>query len=65
MPKMKTHKGAAKRFSVAKSGRLKYQKINKRHKLNGMESKRKRQLRRPGYLTDTLEKNMHDLLPYS
>ena len=31
MPKIKTHRGAAKRFKVAKSGRIKYQLTNKRH----------------------------------
>ena len=65
MPKIKTHRGAAKRFKVAKSGRIKYQKINRRHILTKKSTKRKRQLRETGYLTGTLEKNMKDLLPYS
>ena len=35
MPKMKTHRGAAKRFNVTKSGRIKRSQTNKRHLLNG------------------------------
>ena len=64
MPKIKTHRGAAKRFKIAKSGRIKYQKTNKRHILTKKTTKRKRQLRATGYLTGTAEKNMKKLLPY-
>ena len=65
MPKIKTHRGAAKRFKVAKSGRIKFQKVNKRHILTKKTTKRKRQLRATGYLTGTSEKNRKQLLPYS
>ncbi len=65
MPKIKTHRGAAKRFKVAKSGRIKYQLTNKRHIWTKKTTKRKRQLRATGYLTGTSEKNMKQLLPYS
>ena len=65
MPKIKTHRGAPKRFKVAKSGRSKFQKVNKRHISTKKTTKRKRQLRATGYLTGTSEKNMKQLLPYS
>ena len=65
MPKIKTHRGAAKRFKVAKSGRIKYQLTNKRHILTKKTTKRTRQLRATGYLIGTSEKNMKQLLPYS
>ena len=65
MPKIKTHRGAVKRFKVAKSGRIKHQLTNKRHILTKKTSKRKRQLRATAYLTGTSEKNMKELLPYS
>ena len=65
MPKIKTHRGAAKRFKVAKSGRIKFQKIKTRHILTKKTTKRKRQLRATGYLTGTSEKNMKQLRPYS
>ena len=46
MPKMKTHKGAAKRFSVTGTGKVKRNKAFKSHILTKKSSKRKRNLRR-------------------
>jgi large subunit ribosomal protein L35 len=46
MPKMKTHKGAKKRFSVTGSGKVRRLKANKSHILTKKSSKRKRNLRR-------------------
>ena len=65
MPKIKTHRGAAKRFNVTKSGRIKRSQTNKRHLLNGKTTKRKRSLRKGIYMGETAEKNMKELLPYS
>lgn len=50
MPKMKTHKGAAKRFSVTGSGKVKRYKAFKSHILTKKSSKRKRNLRRAGLI---------------
>ncbi|MEP6691147.1 MAG: 50S ribosomal protein L35 [Gemmatimonadaceae bacterium] len=50
MPKMKTHKGAAKRFKVTGSGKVKRHKAYKSHILTKMSAKRKRNLRRPGLI---------------
>ena len=47
MPKMKTHKGAKKRFSVTASGKVRRLKANKSHILTKKSAKRKRNLRRP------------------
>ena len=47
MPKMKTHKGAKKRFSVTSKGKVRRLKAYKSHILTKKSSKRKRQLRRP------------------
>jgi large subunit ribosomal protein L35 len=47
MPKMKTHKGAAKRFSVTGTGKLRRLKAFKSHILTKKSAKRKRRLRRP------------------
>ena len=44
--KMKTHKGAAKRFKVTGSGKVKRYKAFKSHILTKKTSKRKRNLRR-------------------
>ena len=45
MPKMKTHSGAKKRFSVTGSGKVRRLKAYKSHILTKMSTKRKRQLR--------------------
>jgi large subunit ribosomal protein L35 len=46
MPKMKSHKGARKRFSVTGSGEVKRGKAFKSHILTKKSAKRKRRLRR-------------------
>ena len=45
MPKMKTHKGAAKRFKVTGTGKVRRYKAFKSHILTKKTSKRKRRLR--------------------
>lgn len=56
MPKMKTNKSVTKRFRVTGTGKLKRNRVNKRHLLSGRTSKRKRQLRKavvlPKSITD-------------
>ena len=47
MPKMKSHRGAAKRFSITGTGKVKRAKAGKSHILTKKSSKRKRNLRRP------------------
>ncbi len=64
MPKMKTHRGAAKRFSVTKSGRVKRAKAYKSHILNKKTTKRKRNLRKGTYISPQEEKNIRGLIPY-
>lgn len=48
MPKMKSHRGARKRFSVTGSGKVKRHKAFKSHILTKKTSKRKRRLRQAG-----------------
>jgi large subunit ribosomal protein L35 len=63
MPKMKTHKGAKKRFSVTGTGKVRRNKANTSHILTKKSSKRKRNLRRPGLIaTSGDEKRMRRLL---
>lgn len=50
MPKMKTHKGAKKRFSITATGKVRRLKANKSHILTKKSAKRKRNLRRPGLI---------------
>lgn len=47
MPKMKSHSGAKKRFSVTGSGKVRRLKAYKSHILTKKDAKRKRGLRRP------------------
>ena len=53
MPKMKTHKGAKKRFSLTAKGKVRRLKAYKSHILTKKTSKRKRNLRRPGFVATT------------
>ncbi|MDQ2930456.1 MAG: 50S ribosomal protein L35 [Gemmatimonadota bacterium] len=63
MPKMKTHKGAAKRFKLTASGKVKRFKAFKSHILTKKSPKRKRNLRRAGLIaTKGDEKRMKRLL---
>ncbi|MDR2079869.1 MAG: 50S ribosomal protein L35 [Treponema sp.] len=65
MPKMKTKKSAAKRFSFTGSGKVKYKKQNLRHILTKKSSKRKRNLRHAGMLShDNVAAIKKHLLPY-
>ena len=64
MPKMKTHRGAAKRFSVTKSGKVKRAKAYKSHILHKKTSKRKRNLRKGTYISAAEQKNIKVLIPY-
>jgi large subunit ribosomal protein L35 len=50
MPKMKTKKAASKRFTLTASGKVKYKKMNLRHILTKKSSKRKRNLRKAGFV---------------
>lgn len=47
MPKMKTHRGAAKRFKLKKNGTIKRGSAYRSHILTKMDQKRKRNLRAP------------------
>lgn len=64
MPKMKTHRGAAKRFKMTGTGKLKRSKAFKRHILTKKSPKTKRNLRHSTTMDSTNEKVMRKLLPY-
>lgn len=64
MPKLKTHSGAKKRFKLTKNGKVKYQHVNKRHRLNQMATKRKRHLRKGAYADSTNVAAIKEMLPY-
>lgn len=64
MPKQKTHSGAKKRFKVTKTGMVKYQKTNKRHRLTQKDHKRKRIARAAGYTSSANTNTVKLLIPY-
>ena len=61
LPKMKTHRGAAKRFKRTGTGKLRRRQANKNHILEKKAPKRKRQLRRTAIVSKADEKNLRDL----
>jgi len=64
MPKMKTHRGAAKRFKSTASGRLKRGKAFKSHILTKKTTKRKRQLDTPTLVSRADQDKVAAMLPY-
>ena len=62
MPKMKSHRGACKRFRVTKSGKIKRNKPYKSHILTKKDAKRKRGLRKADYVAPTIEKKIKDMI---
>ena len=64
MPKQKTHRGAAKRFSLTKSGLIKRGKAYHTHILTKKSTKRKRGLRKTGYIAEVEMKKIKMLIPY-
>ncbi len=62
MAKIKTHKATAKRFSVTKGGKVKLNHTNRRHKLGIKTTKRKRNLRKTGYLSTSMAPTVKKLI---
>ena len=65
MPKMKTNRGAAKRFKKTASGKFKRGYAYKSHILTKMSTKRKRKLRGTDEVDASNKKAVKRLLPYS
>lgn len=64
MPKIKTHSGAKKRFSLTKSGKVKRAHAFKSHILTKKDTKRTRRLRSGAYADDTNVAAIKKLIPY-
>ena len=63
MPKMKTHKGAAKRFKATSGGtKVKRASQNKNHILNKKSRERKRKLRQGDYVAKGQERTIRSLI---
>jgi len=64
MPKIKTHSGSKKRFTLTKSGRVKRSHAYKSHILTKKNAKRKRGLRQGTYADVTNEAVIKRMIPY-
>ena len=63
MPKMKSNRGAAKRFRATGSGRIKRKRAYKSHLLTKKDTKRKRRLRSTTLVSRADEKAVRQMLP--
>lgn len=64
MPKLKTHKGAAKRFKKTGTGKVKRNNSMHRHILTSKATKRKRRLRHAVMASDPDTKVISRMIPY-
>jgi len=64
MPKIKTNRGAAKRFKITGTGKVKRSKAFGSHILTTKTTKRKRSLRKSALVDSTEQKNIKKLVPY-
>jgi large subunit ribosomal protein L35 len=64
VPKLKTNRGAAKRFKKTGTGKIKAKKAFARHILTKKPTHRKRGLRRPKLIEKTDSKGIKKLIPY-
>lgn len=65
MPKMKTKRAAAKRFTVLGSGKFKRAKKGRRHILINKNRKRKRRLREIALVHPSDQKGVQRMMPYA
>lgn len=63
MPKIKTHKSAAKRFTVTGSGRIKRTSAGRRHILTKKSTKRKREMRSDNWVAQVDVGAVRKMLP--
>jgi large subunit ribosomal protein L35 len=64
VPKIKTRKSAAKRYSITGSGKVKYKKQGLRHILTKKSRKRKRRLGQAAILSSAEARRARQLVPY-
>ena len=62
MPKMKSNRGAAKRFRVTASGKIKRHSSHHSHILTKKSSKRKRNLRKERFVSNADDTRVHKMI---
>jgi large subunit ribosomal protein L35 len=64
MPKIKTKKGAAKRFKLTATGKIKRERAYAGHLFTSKTRDRKRHLRAAGFVSRRDKQNIRKLIPY-
>ncbi len=62
MPKMKTHKGLAKRVKVTAKGKVRHKRAGAGHLMSGKSGKRCRSLRQPAVLKGAMSRRIRRAL---
>jgi large subunit ribosomal protein L35 len=65
MPKIRTSRTAAKRFTVSKSGKVKFKHAYARHMFSAKNPKQKARLRRTGILRKSEAERVRVMMPYA
>lgn len=63
MPKMKSHRGAAKRFSRTGGNKIKFKHAHLRHCLEQKDHGAKKKLGKTGYLKECDAKHIREMIP--
>ena len=64
MPKLKTHKGAKRRFDITATGKVLHRKGSISHLRNRKSKRAKRQIDKKLLASDSMQQRVHKLLPY-
>jgi large subunit ribosomal protein L35 len=65
MPKLKTHKGAARRFTITGTGKVMHRKGSRSHLRLAKSKRAKGKLTWKMMASDPTQKRVHKLLPYA
>lgn len=65
MPKLKTHKGAKRRFYVTGTGKIMHRKGHISHLRTRKSARATRQISRKMMASDSMQKRVHRLMPYA
>jgi len=65
MPKLKSHRGVAKRFKRTGTGKIKHKQTGKSHLLTHKTRSRKRHLKASGLVSKADQQTIKRLLPYA
>lgn len=65
MPKLKTHKGVARRFKKTGTGKMTHFRGGRRHLLTGKSSRKQRPMRKASVTDATNVEKLNQLLPYA